>query len=432
MKTLTNSFINSLKFTSLTMTIILVLASGCSNDAETSLTDDSAQSKNLSVVTPTPVAGGLVQISGDVGNKSDNVQVLVNEEKAEIISFNANKNMTFKLPEDCKSGNLAVTINNEKISLGYLDIIQNLILPIYWVETLMGGSKITKGTRSFSGTVMKETVVTSDNYIVSVANSFLTGQLYYAESVIDTVTFQTSSKIVKLDFSSGNADTILETPGNINAIAVSTLTGKLFFAETDSSSFMTSIKQTNLNGNNTTLVVDREIGSFVSELEYNFLRNKLYFVENSNRIVGVSLDDKVASVIYDDTNFRSVGGLSVDILGNDLYVADLGTPLTQSDVILQGNADGTMPLTPLVTQVPDDPLNPVYNVRAMDYDLIFDYLYWYNSSGSLEPNGSIYRTKVNTVVPELVFDEITLGNSMDVSGKEKNGKSNKENFSLSL
>lgn len=59
-------------------------------------------------------------------------------------------------------------------------------------------------------------------------------------------------------------------------------------------------------------------------------------------------------------------------------------------------------------------------------------LYWLNSSFTGEPVGSLYRTGLDTVSPEFIFDEIGLSPGMEVTGRTENPGEKKKKITTGI
>ncbi|MGS2764358.1 hypothetical protein [Sinomicrobium sp. M5D2P9] len=397
---------------------------GCS-DEETDLMEETSNLSDLEVVTPVAAQGSLIQIKGDVGTDKNSLHVRQNGEEAGIVAFNANSSVTVRLSEDAISGPLTVKIDGHELFLGGLDVFENLVLPVFWIEADANGFSIFKGVRSLSGNTSRTPIINSTGFIPALAASPLTGELYYVVQDVDPETSEPVSRIVKVNAENGsNAQIILQTNETINALAVSALIDKVFYAESNSSDFSIAIKKTGMNGG-TVDILREGILNDVSEMDYNLLTHSLYFVEARNKVNKISLSDNSLSTVYDSENFRIIGGMAIDMLGKDIYVADLGEPGDDSDVILKGSTDGTDPLSTMVN-------TNVSATLSMDFDNLFRKLYWLNSSFTGEPVGSIYRTGLGTVSPELIFDEIGLSLGMDVSGRTGDSQEEKKKHTTDI
>ncbi|WP_340063185.1 hypothetical protein [Ascidiimonas aurantiaca] len=386
----------------------------CSDDqAEMAATAEAVPLlSDLEVVTPEVTKGSFLHIKGDVGNSMEALKVFQNGEEAAVVSFDANQGVTVQLSEEAVSGPLTVEVEGTEMFLGSLNILDNLVLPVFWVEADVNGTTIFRGRRSLFGNTSRTGIVSSTGFISALAASPLTGEIFYVVQDTDPVTFEPISQIVKADAKNGTTkQVVLQTSGLINALAASVLAGKVFYAETSFTDFLTSVKEVGMNGG--TPAVLQALGpDTVTEMDYSFITNSIYFVDAQTGINSVSRNDNSLTVVYGNENFRILGGMAVDPLGNDLYVADLGEPGDDSDVILKGSVDGSSPLTQFTA-------TDVSATLSMDFDRLGGKLYWLNSSFTGEPTGSIYRSSVNNVSPELVFDGIGLALSIEVTGRNK-------------
>lgn len=378
--------------------------------------------------------GDLVTISSANGFGDDQAQVSVyfSGEKAQIIEFSTSQ-MVVEVPENATTGEVTLeTTGTSSIITGIFEIIINRIRPTYWVESSSGTRKIVKGVADLKGNTSKSVIYTTENFITTLALEPVSEQIYWAEEVFDFTTFESTTNILSGDadnLDSASITTVVSNRDNVTSIAVSLLRNKLFWGEVNNTATNGLIFQADLNGNNISILYDTPAIENPTSFKFDVINNKLYFVDDASEVQLALADGSGLSVLYDDSNFREVGGIAIDRESGKLFVSDLGLPGDESDVIFSGQLDGSsMSLDTLVAAVPG-PGNPVFNTVALDVDRIGDFVYWLNSGAPGSSDGNVYRIKTDGAGgPQLIFTDISVSSSIDVRGRKKDG--NTPTFSL--
>ncbi|MCG8384940.1 MAG: hypothetical protein MJA30_05320 [Cytophagales bacterium] len=405
------------------ITLALVVFFTACNTEEEGITSPISTDAILSVEEAAP--GDLVAVSSSqgFGNDPEQVSVYFSGEEAEIINFSSAE-LVVEVPENATTGQVSLEANGKtSIIKDIFKIIINRIRPTYWVESNAGVRSIVKGVADLQGNTSKSVIYTTSRFISALTLEPISNQVYWVEQDFDRTTFRTISTLFTGDadgIDPSSITTVLAGRENVTTVTVSLLRNKLYWGELSDTVSTGFIFQADLSGNNISALYATEEIENPTSLKFDAIANKLYFVDDASEVQLALGNGSGLSVIYDNSNFRDVGGLAIDRESGDLFVSDLGFPGDESDVILAGRLDGsTAPLDTLIAAIPGAG-NPVVNTVALDVDRIGNFVYWLNSGAPGGTDGTIYRIKTDgSGGPQLIFDGITNSSSIDVRGRKK-------------
>lgn len=392
------------------------------NTEEEGITSPISTDATLSVEEAAP--GDLITVSSSqgFGNDPQQVSVYFSGEEAAVVNFSSTE-LVVEVPENATTGQVSLEANGRtSIIKDIFKIIINRIRPTYWIESVAGGFQITKGVADLSGNTSTSVIYTTQNFISSLALEPISNQIYWAEQEFDFTTFQLVSTIFvgdADDLDPTSISTLVSGREDISTIAVSLLRNKLYWGEPSRPNADGSIFQANLDGSNISALYTTADIESPSSLKFDAIGNKLYFIDDASEVQLALANGSSLSVLYDDSNFRRLGGLAIDRESDKLFVSDLGLAGDETDVILSGQLDGSSSLDTLIAAIPG-PTNPVVNTVALDVDRIGNFVYWLNSGVPSIDNGSIYRLKIDgSGDPQLLFDDIAVSSSVDVKGRKR-------------
>lgn len=393
------------------MALFAVLLTSCSPDEPVQMSETGANAQ-LNVQEAAP--GDRVVISGS-GFESANVQVKFAGEEAKIVSV-TDAQLVVEVPANAKTGEVTLTVNGiSHVIKNLFSIILNRIRPTYWIEVdAEGNSLIVRGTADLQGNTAKTTLYSTANIISALSLESMTSELFWVEQMLDFETFEITSTIYKSCTGTITPETVVTGRGTVTSLTVSLPDNKLYWTEPS------ALYQAAFNGSGISLLYANSLLSSVASLKYDEVNNNLYFIQSSRQLVLAHADSSGIATIYSTSNPRRFQGVGVDVNSDRLFVASLGLPGDETDYILYGNLAGSVALDTLVHPVTDgtEP-NPVVNTSSLDVDRIGNFLYWLNA-GVIEGDGSLYRIKLNgTASPQLIFDNISTGSSVDVRGKSE-------------
>ena len=368
--------------------------------------------------------GDLVTLTGnDFGNNPEHVAVYFGGESGEIINFSSTQ-LIVEIPENAITGQIILEAQgNSSVIEDIFNIIKNRIRPTYWIEVNGVNTQIVKGIADLSGNTSKSVIYVTSKFISTLTLEPISNTLYWAEQEFDFDTFQLTSNILSgdaNDLNPASLSTVVANRENVTTLAVSLLRNKLYWGELSDSLGIGFINQASLSGNNVSALYSGSDIENPTSLKFDAIDNKLYFVDDKSEVQLALANGSSLSVLYDDSNFREIGGLAIDNVSGKLIVSDLGLPGRESDAILYARLDGSSAsLNTLLTA----PESPVVNTVALDVDRIGGFVYWLNSGVPGSDNGAIYRIKIDgTSGVQLIFEDIAVASDVDVRGRKSTFK----------